>query len=71
MEDIESAKSENSNIRRIQNKLLQWEIPDHPLAPLSTVQREIFYELSQVLQYLICSMFNASNLILFYIFLNE
>lgn len=71
MEDIESAKSENSNIRRIQNKLLQWEIPDHPLASLSTVQREIFYELSQVLQYLICSMFNASNLILFYIFLNE
>ncbi|XP_026472780.1 conserved oligomeric Golgi complex subunit 3-like [Ctenocephalides felis] len=48
MEDIESAKSENSNIRRIQNKLLQWEIPDHPLAPLSTVQREIFFELSQV-----------------------
>uniref|UniRef100_A0A6M2DLU3 Conserved oligomeric Golgi complex subunit 3 n=1 Tax=Xenopsylla cheopis TaxID=163159 RepID=A0A6M2DLU3_XENCH len=48
MEDLENVKHENSSIRQIQNKLLQWEIPDHPLAPLSAVQRENLYELSQV-----------------------
>jgi hypothetical protein len=35
------------DIRKIQNKLLEWEQPDRPLAPLSTTQRDAVLDLSQ------------------------
>ena len=35
------------DIRKVQNKLLEWEQPDRPLAPLSTSQRNAVLDLSQ------------------------
>jgi len=35
------------DIRKVQNKLLEWEQPDRPLAPLSTKQRDAVLDLSQ------------------------
>jgi len=35
------------DIRKVQNKLLEWEQPDRPLAPLSTTQRDAVLDLSQ------------------------
>ncbi|GFG40674.1 hypothetical protein Cfor_06711 [Coptotermes formosanus] len=35
------------DIRKVQNKLLEWEQPDRPLAPLSTSQRDAVLDLSQ------------------------
>jgi hypothetical protein len=35
------------SIRKVQNKLLEWEQPDRPLAPLSTSQRDAVLDLSQ------------------------
>jgi hypothetical protein len=34
-------------IRKVQNKLLEWEQPYRPLAPLSTTQRDAVLDLSQ------------------------
>jgi hypothetical protein len=35
------------DIRKVQNKLLEWEQQDRPLAPLSTSQRDAVLDLSQ------------------------
>jgi hypothetical protein len=35
------------DVRKVQNKLLEWEQPDRPLAPLSTSQRDAVLDLSQ------------------------
>jgi hypothetical protein len=35
------------DIRKVQDKLLEWEQPDRPLAPLSTSQRDAVLDLSQ------------------------
>ena len=35
------------DIRKVQNKLLEWEQRDRPLAPLSTTQRDAVLDLSQ------------------------
>ena len=35
------------DIRKVQNKLLEWEQPDKPLAPLSTSQRDAVLDLSE------------------------
>lgn len=38
MDDVASARTENANLRKIQQKLLQWDVKDQPLAPLSARQ---------------------------------
>lgn len=38
MDDVASVRSENANLRKIQQKLLQWEKKENPLAPLSQQQ---------------------------------
>jgi hypothetical protein len=35
------------DVRKVQSKLLEWEQPDRPLAPLSTSQRDAVLDLSQ------------------------
>jgi hypothetical protein len=35
------------DVRKVQNKLLEWEQQDRPLAPLSTSQRDAVLDLSQ------------------------
>jgi hypothetical protein len=34
------------DVRKVQNKLLEWEQPSRPLAPLSTSQRDAVLDLS-------------------------
>jgi conserved oligomeric Golgi complex subunit 3 len=48
MSDIASIKSENESLRKIQEKLLQWEKKDKPLAPLTNYQNDIILTLSQI-----------------------
>lgn len=38
MDDVATVRSENANLRKIQQKLLQWEKQEQPLAPLSSEQ---------------------------------
>uniref|UniRef100_A0A6B2EI61 Conserved oligomeric Golgi complex subunit 3 n=1 Tax=Phlebotomus kandelakii TaxID=1109342 RepID=A0A6B2EI61_9DIPT len=46
MDDVASVKIENANLRKIQNKLLQWDVSDNPLAPLTSLQKDVIYSLS-------------------------
>jgi len=48
MDDVVSVRNENANLRKIQSKLLQWEVQDNPLAPLSQSQIDVLYTLSQL-----------------------
>lgn len=45
MDDVASAHTENSNLRKIQQKLMQWE---KKLAPLSTSQLNWFDRLQEL-----------------------
>lgn len=54
MDDVASARSENANLRKIQQKLLQWDNKDKPLAPLSTSQLDAIENLT-----LLCTGSNA------------
>lgn len=38
MDDVASVHSENLNLRKIQQKLMQWEKKDDSLSPLTTYQ---------------------------------
>lgn len=40
MDDVASAQSENENLRKIRNRLMQWESKTDPLAALSAQQEE-------------------------------
>ncbi|KAH8377545.1 hypothetical protein KR093_005881, partial [Drosophila rubida] len=40
MDDVASAQSENENLRKIRNRLMQWETKNDPLAALSAQQEE-------------------------------
>lgn len=35
------------DLRQIQNKLLEWELPERSLAPLSLSQRDAIFEISE------------------------
>lgn len=48
MDDVASARSENANLRKIQQKLLQWDMKDQPLAPLTAGQHDCIEILSQL-----------------------
>lgn len=48
MDDVASVKNENANLRKIQQKLLQWEITDKPLAPLTSFQQDTLETLMQI-----------------------
>ncbi|XP_017110673.1 conserved oligomeric Golgi complex subunit 3 [Drosophila elegans] len=41
MDDVASAQSENENLRKIRNRLMQWESKTDPLAALSVQQEEL------------------------------
>lgn len=47
MDYVASARTENAKIKKIQQKLLQWEIKDQALAPLTALQQEAIEHLSQ------------------------
>lgn len=47
MDYVASARTENANLRKIQQKLLQWEIKDQALAPLTNLQQDAIENLSQ------------------------
>lgn len=40
MDDVATAQSENENLRKIRNRLMQWESKTDPLAALSAQQEE-------------------------------
>jgi len=40
MDDVERIQSENDNLRKIRNRLMQWESKTDPLAALSVQQEE-------------------------------
>ncbi|XP_055691770.1 conserved oligomeric Golgi complex subunit 3 [Lutzomyia longipalpis] len=46
VDDVAFAKNENANLRKIQNKLLQWDMSENPLAPLTALQKDVIYSLS-------------------------
>ncbi|XP_059609065.1 conserved oligomeric Golgi complex subunit 3 [Phlebotomus argentipes] len=46
MDDVASVKIENANLRKIQKKLLQWDVSENPLAPLTSLQKDVIYNLS-------------------------
>lgn len=48
MDDVASARSENANLRKIQQKLLQWDVKDQPLAPLTPFQLDTIEKLGAV-----------------------
>lgn len=47
MSDVLQVSTENATLRKIQNKLLQWESMDNSLAPLNKIQENIIYRLSK------------------------
>lgn len=51
MDYVASARTENANLRKIQQKLLQWEIKDQALAPLTTLQQDAIENLLQQSQF--------------------
>lgn len=50
MDDVASVRSENANLRKIQQKLLQWEKKGNQLAPLSNAQLEVIDKLQDLLE---------------------
>lgn len=50
MDDVATAHSENSNLRKIQQKLLQWEKKDCSLSQLTAFQIEMIDKLSDRMQ---------------------
>lgn len=46
MDDVASARTENANLRKIQQKLLQWDLKDDPLAPLTQLQLDAIEKLT-------------------------
>lgn len=50
MDDVASVRSENANLRKIQQKLLQWEKKENQLAPLSNLQLEVIDRLQDILE---------------------
>lgn len=50
MDDVASVRSENANLRKIQQKLLQWEKKENQLAPLSAIQLEVLDKLQDLLE---------------------
>lgn len=49
MDDVASVRSENANLRKIQQKLLQWERKENPLAPLTLQQSTVIDRLQEIL----------------------
>lgn len=49
MDDVAQIRSENANLRKIQNKLVQWDSADNPLAPLTQYQTDVIHTLAQIL----------------------
>lgn len=50
MDDVASVRSENANLRKIQQKLLQWEKKENQLAPLSSLQLDVIDKLQDLLE---------------------
>lgn len=50
MDDVASARNENLNLRKIQQKLLQWEKKDCSLSPLTQFQIDVIEQLNECLQ---------------------
>lgn len=48
MDDVASARSENANLRKIQQKLLQWDNVDNGLATLTAQQLDTIDNLAQL-----------------------
>lgn len=46
MDDVASARTENANLRKIQQKLLQWDGKDQALAPLTSSQLDALERLA-------------------------
>lgn len=46
MDDVAAIRSENANLRRIQNKLILWDSVDTPLAPLTQYQTDVIHTLA-------------------------
>lgn len=50
MDDVATAHSENSNLRKIQQKLLQWEKKECSLSQLTPYQIEVIDKLNDAVQ---------------------
>lgn len=48
MDDVASVRSENATLRKIQQKLLQWEKKENPLAPLTAQQLSAIERLQEI-----------------------
>ncbi|XP_058130062.1 conserved oligomeric Golgi complex subunit 3 isoform X1 [Anopheles ziemanni] len=48
MENTATLRADNANLRKIQAKLVQWELKENPLAPLSTAQTDFINRLSDL-----------------------
>ncbi|XP_053672062.1 conserved oligomeric Golgi complex subunit 3 [Anopheles nili] len=46
--DVATMKADNASLRKIQSKLVQWEIKENPLAPLSTTQLDFINRLTDL-----------------------
>lgn len=53
MADVGNTRMENVNMRKIQTKLLQWELQNEPLAPLTNFQRDVIFDLSEEYKHLL------------------
>ncbi|XP_049535661.1 conserved oligomeric Golgi complex subunit 3 isoform X1 [Anopheles darlingi] len=50
MENVATLRADNANLRKIQSKLVQWELKENPLAPLSTGQTDFINRLTDLVQ---------------------
>ncbi|XP_035776832.1 conserved oligomeric Golgi complex subunit 3-like isoform X2 [Anopheles albimanus] len=50
MDNVATLRADNANLRKIQSKLVQWELKENPLAPLSTGQTDFINQLTDLVQ---------------------
>uniref|UniRef100_A0A182Q709 Conserved oligomeric Golgi complex subunit 3 n=1 Tax=Anopheles farauti TaxID=69004 RepID=A0A182Q709_9DIPT len=48
MENVASLRADNASLRKIQSKLVQWELKENPLAPLSATQSDFINRLNDL-----------------------
>lgn len=46
--DVATVRSENANLRKIQQKLLQWDAKEKSLAPLTSNQLDFLEQLTEI-----------------------
>uniref|UniRef100_A0A182JGB0 Conserved oligomeric Golgi complex subunit 3 n=1 Tax=Anopheles atroparvus TaxID=41427 RepID=A0A182JGB0_ANOAO len=61
MENTASLRADNAHLRKIQSKLVQWELKENPLAPLSAEQTDFINRLSDLASGNVASTTGASS----------